>query len=152
MLRSILHGAAGLAAVSLSLPVAAQQTADVHERAAVVAGELGTIAEHLRSKPQMALDFTDVSGEYCLNTWLAGGEQMLHFAVDPSGTQEDVIEFVEADSLASQGLNVEELPRMPDKLGAMKPGQWYYLPAGAPEPHHGTEFPFPLLLRASNLE
>ena len=26
----------------------------------------------------------------------------------------------------------------------MEPGKWYYLPAAAPEPHHGATFPFPV--------
>ena len=133
-----------------SAPLAAEQ--DVHDQAAVVAAELGTIARHLQMHPEMALDFTEVSGEHCLNTWKAGGAQMVHFAIDPSATQEDVVEFVKADSLASLGVDVASLPRMPAQLGAMEPGKWYYLPAGALEPHHGTTFPFPLLLRASDLQ
>jgi hypothetical protein len=87
-----------------------------------------------------------------LNTWHAGGAQMVHFAVDPAATTEDVVEFVEAESFTSHGVDVTTLPRMPASLGAMQPGQWYYLPAGAPEPHHGSSFSFPLLLRASDLQ
>ena len=69
--------------------------------------------------PEMALDFTEVSGEHCLNTWKAGGAQMVRFAVDPSTTSEDVVEFVKADSLASLGIDHAALPRMPAELGAM---------------------------------
>ena len=125
---------------------------DVHAQAEVVAGQMGTIARYLQSHPQMALDFTRVSGEYCLNTWKAGGAQMVHFAVDPSATREDMVEFVKADSFTSRGVDVTILPRMPAKLGAMEPGTWCYLPAGEPEPHHGGTFPFPLVLRASDLQ
>jgi hypothetical protein len=131
-------------------PLAAKE--DVYAQAAVVAAQLGTIAKHLQEHPQMALDFTEVSGEHCLNTWKAGGAQMVHFAVDPSATREDVVEFVRADSFTSLGINVASLPRMPAELGAMEPGKWYYLPAAEPEPHHGATFPFPLLLRASDLQ
>ena len=50
----------------------------------------------------MALDFTHVSGEYCLNTWKAGGAHTAHYAVDPSRTQEDITEFVKASSLTDE--------------------------------------------------
>ena len=98
------------------------------------------------------MDFTQVSGEYCLNTWKAGGAQMSHYAVDPSKTQEDVIDFVKASSFSDAGVDLTGLPRMPGKLGAMEPGKWYLLPAGEIEPHHGGKFGVPLLIRASNLE
>jgi len=125
---------------------------DTNQQAAKVAGELGTIAGYLQSHPEMALDFTHVSGEYCLNTWKAGGAHMSHYAVDPSNTQEDVIEFVKASSMTDAGVDVTNLPRMPGKLGAMEPGKWYYLPAAEFEPHHGANMGVPLLIRASNLE
>ncbi len=123
-----------------------------NKQAAIVAGELGTIASYLQSHPEMVLDFTKVSGEYCLNTWKAGGAHMSHFAVDPTKSQEDVIEFVKAASFTEPGVEVASLPRMPSKLGAMEPGKWYYLPAEGFEPHHGKAMPIPLLIRASNIE
>ena len=46
-----------------------------------------------------------------------------HFAIDPSSTQEDVVEFVKADSFTGLGIDVTGLPRMPAKLGAMEPGK-----------------------------
>ena len=100
----------------------------------------------------MVLDFTHVSGEYCLNTWKAGGAHMTHYAVDPSGTREDVIDFVKADALIAGGIDVASLPRFPGGLGAMEPDQWYYLPANELEPHHGGKFPVPLLIRASDIQ
>jgi hypothetical protein len=121
-------------------------------QASNVAGELGTIAAYLQSHPEMVLDFTKVSGEYCLNTWKAGGAHMSHFAVDPTKTQEDLIEFVKASSFTEAGVDVTSLPRMPSELGAMEPGNWYYLPAGEFEPHHGKALPVALLIRASNIE
>lgn len=131
-------------------PIAAAQ--DPNDQASRVAGKLGVIASYLQSHPEMVLDFTNVSGEYCLNTWKAGGDHMTHYAVDPSKTQEDLIEFVKADSFTESGIDVTSLPRMPDKVGAMKPGIWYYKPAGAFEPHHGKEMGMALLIRASNIE
>ncbi len=121
-------------------------------QASIVAGEIGTVANYLQNHPEMVLDYTKVSGEYCLNTWKAGGSHMSHFAVDPTKTQEDVIEFVQAASLTEAGVDVASLPRMPSELGAMEPGKWYYLPAGEFEPHHGKALPMPLLIRASNIE
>jgi hypothetical protein len=58
----------------------------------------------------------------------------------------------QADSLASLDIDLAALPRMPAELGALELGKWYYLTAGEPEPHHGTTFSFPLLLRASDLQ
>ncbi len=143
----------GVTALVFGLVLAQSAMAqNANEQASIVAGELGTIAGYLQRHPQMALDFTDVSGEYCLNTWKAGGAQMSHYAIDPSKTQEDVIEFVKASSFSDAGVDVTGLPRMPGKLGAMEPGKWYLLPAGEFEPHHGGPFGVPLLIRASNLE
>ena len=149
----MLNPLVGVSALIFGLTVAQSAMAqDANQQASKVAGELGTIASYLQNHPEMALDFTQVSGEYCLNTWKAGGEHMSHFAVDPSKSQEDVIEFVKAGSLTEAGVDVTGLPRMPGKLGAMETGKWYYLPAGEIEPHHGGKFKAPLLIRASNLE
>ena len=154
-MRSGIFVATGILVGVLASNVAfgAEQKADmVHEQASKVAGELGTIAGYLQRHPEMALDFTQVSGEYCLNTWKAGGAHMSHYAVDPSKTREDVIDFVKANSMTDAGVDVTNLPRMPSKLGAMEPGKWYYLPAAEFEPHHGAIMGVPLLIRASNLE
>jgi len=148
MLKSLV----GLSTLVFSLALAQSAMAqDANQQASKVAGELGTIASMLQSHPEMVLDFTNVSGEYCLNTWKVGGAHMSHFAVDPSTTQEDVIDFVKADSMTDAGIDVTGLPRMPTELGAMEPGIWYYMPAGQFEPHHGKEMGLPLLIRASNL-
>jgi len=150
MRTSACSGIALLVASLAAMPLVAEE--DPHARAAVVAAHLGTIAKHLQLHPQMALDFTAVSGEHCLNTWKAGGAQMVHFAVDSSATREDVVEFVRADSLTAAGVDVSSLPRMPAQLGAKEPGVWYYLPAGEWDPHHGGAFDVPLLVRASDLK
>jgi hypothetical protein len=49
-------------------------------------------------------------------------------------------------------VKVDSLPRFPGQLGSMAPNQWYFLPAGEQEPHHGMKFPFPLLLKAVNVK
>ena len=111
-----------------------------------------TIDAYLQSHPEMVIDFSKTSGEYCINTWKVGGGHMTHYAIDPSKTAEDVIDFVPADSMISAGVNVDDLPQMPGELGAMEPNQWYYLPAGSFEPHHGGKMPMSLIVRATNIE
>jgi len=122
------------------------------KQAAVVGGELSALAHQLSLRPETALDFTKVSGEYCFDVNLGGGGHMVHYATDPTKTQEAVIDFVNADPLIKAGINVTQLPRFPGRLGSMTAGQWYYLPAGEFEPHHGVKFPFPLLLKATSLK
>lgn len=121
------------------------------DQAKVVAAEISVIAKHLSMRPKTAIDLTSVSGEYCFNLGLGQGAQMTHFAIDPANTKEDVIDFVNASSLIKAGMKVDLLPAFPGKLGAMKPNQWYFLPAGKMEPHHGIKFPFPIMMKASNL-
>ncbi len=120
-------------------------------QAAIVAAELGAIANQLSIKPEMAIDLSEVSGAYCFNAGLGEGGHMTHYAIDPTKNQEDVIDFVNAASLVKAGVNVQKLPAFPGKLGGMKPNEWYYLPAGEFEPHHGMKFPFPLMIRATNI-
>ncbi len=117
-----------------------------------VAGELSAIAKQLSLRPNTAIDFTAVSGEYCFSVGMRKGGHMTHYAVDPTKTKEDVTDFVNAASLIKAGVNVENLPRFPGKLGSMTPNHWYFLPAGEMEPHHGRPFAFPLLMKASDLK
>jgi hypothetical protein len=121
-------------------------------RASVVAEEIRTFAKHLSVRPETAIDFSKTSGEYCFQVNLGAGGHMTHYAVDPTKTREDVIDFVNAASLIEAGLDVEKLPRFPGELGGMTPNQWYFLPAGGFEPHHGRKFPFPLLIKAVDLD
>lgn len=119
----------------------------------VVAGELTAIANQLALKPGTAVDFTHVSGEYCYSAGVKKGGHMTHYATDPTKTQEDVIDFVNAKPLIEAGvIDVEKLPRLPKTLGSMTPNQWYYLPAGEHDPHHGRSWPFPMLVKASNIK
>ena len=121
------------------------------DQAGTVAAELSAIAHHLSLRPKTAIDLSGVSGEYCFNLGLGEGAQMTHFAIDPAKTQEDVIDFVNAAPLMKDGMKLEGLPRFPGKLGAMTPNQWYFLPAGELEPHHGIKFPFPIMMKASDI-
>ncbi|MCZ6552189.1 MAG: hypothetical protein O7A67_00175 [SAR324 cluster bacterium] len=137
-----------------TLTVAAWADSDEAGRrsaAALTAAEIAAFANHLALRPETAIDFSKVSGEYCFNLGLAEGGHMTHYAIDPAKSQEDVIDFVDARPLIAAGANFDGLPKMPGKLGSMTPNQWYFLPAGQFEPHHGTKLPFPLLVRASSL-
>ena len=122
------------------------------DQASIVASEISTFANLLSVRPKTAIDLSKVSGAYCFNVNLEDGGQMTHFAIDPSSTQEDVVDFINATQFIKAGIEVDKLPRFPGKLGSMTPNKWYYLPAGEYEPHHGITFPFPLLMRAVNLE
>lgn len=128
-------------------PAQAQQ----RNQATVVAAEVSTIANQLALRPETAIDFSDVSGEYCFDVGLGDGGHMVHYAIDPKQTKEDVVDFVNAEALIASGLDVSKLPRHPGTLGSMEPNRWYYLPAGEVEPHHGVKFPFPLLIKAVNV-
>ncbi len=130
----------------------AEKAAMAKKQAAAAAAQLSAIEKHFQTRPKTAIDFTHVSGELCYNTGLGKGGQMTHFATDPAGTSEDVIDFVNAKQLLAAGINVDSLPRFPGKLGAMKSNQWYFLPANEFEPHHGKKFPIPLMMKASNLK
>ncbi len=138
--------------VGLTL-VAVQSPAMAGDKQARILGEeLSTIARQLSLRPESAIDLSDVSGAYCFDVGLGDGGHMTHYAIDPTSTKEDVIDFVNADQLIEAGLDVEALPRLPTELGAMEPNQWYFLPEGEYDPHHGRDFNFPLLVRASDLD
>lgn len=117
-----------------------------------VAGEISAISNLLATRPPMAIDFTEVSGEYCLNGGLGKGGHMTHYAVDPTKSQEDIIDFVNAKMMMDAGINVQDLPKHSSTLGSMTPGQWYFLSANAFEPHHGKQFPMPMMMRATDVQ
>ncbi len=138
-----------LAVIIIGLPTSGVAHTDAEK--ATIAGQLSAISKHFQTRPKTAIDFSKVSGEYCYNAGLGKSGHMTHFAIDPAGTSEDVIGFVNAKPLLAAGINVDSLPRFPGKLDTMTPNQWYFLPAKEFEPHHGKKFPFPLLIKASNL-
>ncbi len=120
------------------------------KQAAIVGAQLSAIANVLSLRPEAAKDFTKVSGEHCYSGGWDGHHT--HFATDPTKTQEDVIDFVKVDARLLPGVNVEALPKLPGKLGSMTPKQWYLLPAGELDPHHGMKLKFPLMIRAFNVK
>jgi hypothetical protein len=125
--------------------------ASAHQRSSKVQGEINAFSSYVDSHPEMVIDFSEQSGEYCMNTWKVGGGHMTHYSTDPSKSSEDVIDFVRVESF-SGAVDVDKLPRLPSELGKMEPNKWYYLPAGAYDPHHNTEFEIPLLVRSANVQ
>ena len=106
--------------------------------------ELLAIARLLRAKPEMAIDRTSASGEYCLKSGLG---TMTHYASDATRTREDIVYEFDAAALTKAGLDPGKLPVLP-ALGKMEPGRWYYLPEGQVDPHHQHTMPGPTLLFA----
>ena len=138
-------------AVLLLWPViASAQTAVTNEYADVLAlqgtakQEILAIARLLRQNPQMAIDRTQVAGEYCLKP---GSGTMVHFATDPRTTAEDIIYEFDATPLIRAGLDPQRLPKLPAR-GKMTPGTWYFLPLGDVDPHHGHPLAAPTIVMA----
>ena len=104
--------------------------------------EILAIARLLRAKPEMAIDRTRESGEYCLKS---SQGTMTHYAKDPTATREDIVYQFAATPLLKAGLDPTRLPPLP-ALGEMQPGQWYYLAEGQVDPHHQHKMPGPALL------
>ena len=104
--------------------------------------EILAIARLLRARPEMAIDRTGESGEYCLKS---SQGTMTHYAKDSAATREDIVYEFAAAPFLTAGLDPTRLPLLP-ALGKMEPGQWYYLPAGQVDPHHQHTLPGPTLL------
>ena len=124
-----------------------QEYADVLALRGAAREEILAIARLLRAKPEMAIDYTQASGEYCLNSGLG---TMTHYASEPARTREDIVYEFDASALTNAGLDPRKLPVLPP-LGRMEPGQWYYLAGGQIDPHHKDTMPEPTLLIAVNV-
>src|SRR6266550_2409907 len=110
--------------------------------------EILTIARILRAKPEIAIDQTAASGEYCFNSGLG---TMVHFATQPERTSEDVVYEFDASGLIAAGLDPARLKQLPE-LGGMIPGVWYFLPKGHLDPHHAHAMPGPTIAIAVNVK
>jgi hypothetical protein len=125
-----------------------------HEYADVLAlqgtskGEILAIARILRANPEVAIDQTAVSGEYCFNS---GHGTMVHFAAQPDQTPEDVLYEFDASGLIAAGLDPSRMKQLPDR-GQMTPGVWYFLPKGQQDPHHGHAMANPTIAIAINVK
>lgn len=148
VLRLASATAIGCAMGALPSTVLADQAEN--NQAAIVGAEISTIAKQLSLRPKTALDFSKVSGEYCF--FMGWDSNHTHYAIDPSKTPEDTIDFVDARPLLEAGVELKGLPPAPGELGKMIPKQWYFLAAGELDLHHGERWEFPLMIRASNIE
>jgi hypothetical protein len=110
--------------------------------------EILAIARILRAKPEVAIDQTVASGEYCFNSGLG---TMAHFATQPEHTPEDVVYEFDASQLMSAGLDPSRMQQLPER-GQMKPGMWYFLPKGQQDPHHAHAMSAPTIAIAVNVK
>ena len=110
--------------------------------------EILAIARILRANPEMAIDRTAASGEYCFKS---SNGTMVHYAVKPEHTTEDVVYEFDASGLIAAGLNPTRMKQLPE-LGQMTPGVWYFLPKGQLDPHHAHARPDPTIAMAVNVK
>jgi hypothetical protein len=125
-----------------------REYADVLALQGTAKGEILTIARILRASPKIAIDQTSASGEYCFNS---GQGTMVHFATELERTPEDIVYEFDASGLIAAGLDPSRLQQLPER-GQMKPGAWYFLPKGQPDPHHGHAMANPTLAIAVNVK
>src|SRR6267143_852091 len=112
-----------------------------------VEGRNSSIARILRANPEMAIDRTAASGEYCFKSDLG---IMVHFATQPERTSEGVLYEFDASGLIAAGLDPARMKQLPE-LGRMTPGLWYFLPKGQLDPHHAHAMPGPTIAIAVNV-
>jgi hypothetical protein len=122
--------------------------ADVLALRGVAKREILAIARILRSNPEIAVDRTAEAGEYCFKS---GPGTMVHFAVHPERTPEDVVYELEASGLIAAGLDPARMRELPE-LGHMTPGVWYFLPKGRLDPHHGHAMAGPTIAVAVDVK
>jgi hypothetical protein len=125
-----------------------REYADVLALQGTSKGEILAIARILRAKPEVAVDQTTTSGEYCFNS---GHGTMVHFAIQPERTAEDVVYEFDASGLMAAGLDPARMQQLPER-GRMNPGVWYFLPKGQQDPHHAHAMPNPTLAIAVNVK
>jgi len=125
-----------------------REYADVLALTGTSKAEILTIARILRAKPEIAIDQTGASGEYCFNSGLG---TMVHFATQPELTSEDVVYEFDAAGLIAAGLDPSRLQQLPER-GRMTPGMWYFLPKGQQDPHHTHAMSAPTIAIAINVK
>ena len=118
-----------------------REYADVLALQGTAKGEILAIARILRSNPEMVVDQTAASREYCFKSGLG---TMVHFAAEPESTPEGVVYEFDASGLIAAGLDPARLKQLPE-LGRMIPGVWYFLPRGVRDPHHAHAMASPTI-------
>ena len=140
--------AGGQPAAEDELSALKREYADVLALKGTSKAEILTIARILRAKPEIAIDQTGASGEYCFNSGLG---TMVHFATQPERTSEDVVYEFDASGLIAAGLDPSRLQQLPER-GRMTPGMWYFLPKGQQDPHHTHAMSAPTIAIAVNVK
>ena len=125
-----------------------REYADVLALQGTSKGEILAIARILRANPEMVIDRTAASGEYCFKSGLG---TMVHFAARPERTPEGVLYEFDAAGLLAAGLDPARMKQLPE-LGRMTPGVWYFLPKGQLDPHHAHAMPGPTIAIAVNVK
>ena len=125
-----------------------REYADVLALQGTAKGEILAIARILRANPEVAIDRTAASGEYCFNSGLG---TMVHFAAQPERTPEDVLYEFDASGLIAAGLDPAHMQQLPER-GRMTPGVWYFLPQGQQDPHHAHAMPGPTIAIAVSIK
>ena len=125
-----------------------QEYADVLALQGTPKGEILAIARILRANPEVAIDRTAASGEYCFKS---GFGTMVHFAAQPERTSEGVVYEFDASGLIAAGLDPARMKQLPE-LGRMTPGVWYFLPKGQIDPHHAHAMAAPTIAIAVNVK
>jgi hypothetical protein len=125
-----------------------REYADVLALQGTSKGEILAIARILRANPEMAIDRTTASGEYCFKS---SPSIMVHFAAQPERAAEDVLYEFDASGLIAAGLDPARLKQLPEVSG-MTPGVWYFLPRGQLDPHHGHALAGPTIAIAVNVK
>lgn len=118
-----------------------REYADVLALQGTSKGEILAIARILRGNPEMVIDQTAASGEYCFKSGLG---TMVHFAARPDTAPEGVVYEFDASPLIAAGLDPARLKQLPE-LGRMAPGVWYFLPRGQVDPHHAHALAAPTI-------
>jgi hypothetical protein len=130
------------------LTILKREYADVLALQGTSKGEILAIARILRANPEVAIDRTAASGEYCFKS---GPGTMVHFAAQPERTLEDIVYELDASGLIAAGLDPARMKQLPE-LGGMTPGVWYFLPKGQLDPHHAHAMPAPTIAIAVNVK
>jgi hypothetical protein len=125
-----------------------REYADVLALQGTSKAEILAIARILRANPEVAIDRTAASGEFCFKS---GPGTMVHFATQPERTSEDIVYELDASGLIAAGLDPARMKQLPD-LGRMTPGVWYFLPKGQLDPHHAHAMPAPTIVIAVNVK
>ncbi|MBA3611937.1 MAG: hypothetical protein H0W49_03285, partial [Nitrospirales bacterium] len=114
--------------------------------------EINAIANLLSDDSKLkSIDATKASGEMCMLETVSK-HNMVHFNQHPEQTTEDIVYYINPEQFIANGLNVAKLPRHPEKLGEMKPLQWYYYDGSYVEPHQGSQLNKPFVIMSLDVK